>query len=125
MKLGKPEFGLEFLTIIWGIYAVLNIYWLEFPSQALSLFGLLLISGIVSAIGIWLDIKLFGYVFSVVNLIGAVLLFMIALGYFEPERPFSLQTLLAIGVTLYCTFASVRWTRIRSRDSQQQFEISE
>ena len=95
MKLRKPEFDLGFLTIIWVIYAALMIYWIDIADRRLSLFGMLLICGIVSSIGIWMNVKLFGYVFAATNLVAAVLVVLVMLGYFVPDRPLSLKTIAA------------------------------
>jgi hypothetical protein len=126
MKLRKPEFDLGFLTIIWVIYAALMIYWIDIPDRSLSLFGMLLICGIVSSIGIWMNVRLFGYIFAGVNLVAAVLSVMVMLGYIVPDRPFSLRSLLTVAVLLYCVYAGVRWARSAWQalpsDSKQQLE---
>lgn len=126
MKLRKPGFDLDFLTVIWIFYSALIVAWIGIPDRSFSLFGMLLICGVVSSAGIWMNVRPFGYVFAGVNLVAAVLSVMAMLGYFVPDRPFSLRSLLTVAVPLYCVFAGVRWARSASQalpsDSKQQLK---
>lgn len=107
MKLHKPGDGLDYITVIWMAYALLMFWWI--PDWRLSLFGLLLLCGLLASIGIWFDIRISGYIFAIVNLIGAVLGAMLMAGFFLPDRPFSWKSILMILVLLSSAYIGFRW----------------
>ena len=109
MKFSRPTEGLDFITILWCVYAA-AIIWL-LPDWRLSSFGLLLACGVTSSVGIWLNFRPSGYFFAAASIVGAVLYSALMLGFFEHSRPLSIRGLVTIGALLYCVYAGCVWAR--------------
>ena len=118
MKIQKPGYGLDFLTVIWLAYALL-IFWL-IPDWRYSMFGVLLACGALSVMGIWINFRPAGYLFACSNIISSILAAMVSLGYFIPDRPFTWRSILTIAVPLYCAWAGMRWAM--GRDTERSLE---
>ena len=109
MKFSRPTEGLDFITILWCVYAA-AIIWL-LPDWRLSSFGLLLACGVTSSVGIWLNFRPSGYFFAAASIVGAVLYSALMLGFFEHSRPLSIRGLVTIGALLYCVYVGCVWAR--------------
>ena len=111
MKIQMPKNDLSFLTGIWVIYTALIFWWIDIPSGQLSWLGILLTAGVIGSVGIWLGMKPAGYVFAGANVVASILGLLLLLGFFVPDRPFSIKSITMTIVPLYCAFVAVRWAR--------------
>ena len=66
---------------------------------------------VLSSLGIWANLKISGYVFALVNLVGIVLYASLHLGFFEVHRQFTFRSAITIAVLAYCIYAGILWAR--------------
>jgi len=110
MEFRKPNLGLDFLTLIWCLYAAVYLWCL--PVVGTTLIRLLLACAVASSIGIWMNVRFSGYVFAVVNAVAAVLYGMLFTGFWRADPDPTLRAVITLVVTLYCTYAGVAWSRM-------------